>query len=69
MARNYKRDARGRFARTNTRKPSKKYGRIGAVVGATMLAGGPAFMPAAGLVGFAAGRAIDNAVTDVRRRR
>ena len=66
MARTYKRDRLGRFARTNSKRPSKKYGRAGAAAGALLLVGGPVYMPLGAGVGFTAGRAIDNAVNKRR---
>jgi hypothetical protein len=61
--RTYNRDRRGRFARTSA---GKKYRRTGAVAGAALLVGGPAFMPLGAGVGYAAGRALDRRVS--RRR-
>lgn len=64
--RTYRRDRRGRFASGGGRKPSKKYGRAGAVAGGVLLWGGPAFMPLGAYAGFAAGRALDRRIN--RRR-
>ena len=55
MSRKYNRDRRGRFAR----KAGTKYRRTGAALGAALLVGGPAFIPAGAAAGYAAGRALD----------
>jgi hypothetical protein len=70
VARNYKRDSRGRFARvagSKAKKPSKRYARIGAVAGGTLMLGGPAYIPIGVAVGYTAGRSIDSALRQRRR--
>jgi hypothetical protein len=65
MSRRYIRDRRGRFA--GQRGGSKRATAVGAVLGGTLLLGGPAYVPAAALAGGLAGRAISKRRRNRRR--